>query len=133
MLNGATIIVPLAYEFQGREIVAVMMPVDVLKNRLPGADCNPYLALAVTLAAGYQGMMEQLQPSAPFQGNAYALPPTLPLTMEQALDTVSQSQTMRRLLGEHCIECYLAIKQQELSTFNKVITPWEMQTLSGIV
>ena len=104
-----------------------------IENRLPGADCNPYLAMAVTLAAAYQGIMDSLNPSEPFEGNAYSQPPTLALSLADALARLQESQTMRQLLGDNFIDFYSAIKQQELHLFNQVVTPWEIRTLSGIV
>ena len=56
-----------------------------VENRLPGADANPYLAIAGSLIAGYLGIEEKLERSAEATGNAYRRPSTLPRTMEDAL------------------------------------------------
>ena len=57
-----------------------------VENRLAGADANPYLAIAASLACGYLGMTEGLEPRAPVEGSAYRLAHTLPRTLHAALD-----------------------------------------------
>ncbi len=51
-----------------------------VENRIAGADANPYLAIAASLACGYLGMVEGLKPSEPITGSAYDLPFSLPAT-----------------------------------------------------
>lgn len=56
-----------------------------IENRLPGVDCNPYLAIAVTLAAAWLGIMEKQQPSAPLEGDAYGFPFAFPRGLDDAI------------------------------------------------
>src|SRR3569833_1624183 len=56
-----------------------------VENRVGGADANPYLAIAASLACGYLGMIESLQPSEPISGSAHEQPNTLPRSLDEAL------------------------------------------------
>ena len=104
-----------------------------VENRLPGADCNPYLAIAINLALGYQGTVEHLSAGEPFSGNAYHLPSSLPLSQESALVALNNSKRLKTLLGQDFIGLYQNIKTKELAVFNQVITDWEIQHLLGII
>jgi glutamine synthetase len=101
-----------------------------VENRLPGADANPYLALAASLAAGLYGIERQLQPSAPIQGE-FEVPDelTLPCTMHAAIERLKRSQLARELFGEEFVAGYLASKTLELASFQEEITPWERRVL----
>jgi glutamine synthetase len=103
-----------------------------VENRLPGADANPYLVLAASLAAGLYGLERQLQPSAPVQGE-FVVPEelTLPCTMHAALERLRHSQLAVELLGKEFIEGYIASKSLELSSFFEEITPWERRVLAA--
>jgi glutamine synthetase len=102
-----------------------------VENRLPGADANPYLALAASLAAGLHGIEQQLQPSAPIQGE-FEVPDelTLPCTMHAAIERLKRSELARELFGEEFIAGYLASKTLELASFQDEITPWERRVLA---
>ncbi len=104
-----------------------------IENRIPGADCNPYLAFAVTLAAGLQGIEECIDPGAPYAGNAYELPLEFPSNLSSALEKFEGSDTLKMLLGSESIRFFSAIKRAELKSFKTVVTPWEFQHLSGVV
>ena len=56
-----------------------------VENRLAGADANPYIAIATSLACGYLGMIEGLQPSEPISGSAHELPFSLPRSLDDAI------------------------------------------------
>lgn len=105
-----------------------------VENRLPGADANPYLALAASLAAGLYGIEQQLQPSAPIQGE-FEVPDelTLPCTLHAAIERLKRSQLARELFGEEFIAGYLASKTLELASFQDEITPWERRVLAAQV
>ena len=68
-----------------------------LENRLPGADANPYLAFAATIAAGLKGIQEKIQPPDEFQGDAYAQEelPRVPGTLHEAIDALEKSRAAR--------------------------------------
>lgn len=105
-----------------------------VENRLPGADANPYLALAASLAAGLHGIEQRLQPSAPIQGE-FEVPDelTLPCTMHAAIERLKRSELARGLFGEEFIAGYLASKTLELASFQDEITPWERRVLAAQV
>ncbi|MES0057322.1 glutamine synthetase family protein [Mesorhizobium sp. M0078] len=100
-----------------------------VENRLPGADCNPYLAIAGSLLAGYLGVEQKLARSAEASGNAYRIKSTLPKTMEEALDRFIACEPVRALLGEDFIQTYLRVKSVELDLFQSVVTSWERDHL----
>ena len=87
------------------------------------------LAVAASLACGYLGLREQLEPSAPETGNAYRLPFALPRMLNESLDLLEGSAPMRALLGERFVQVYAAIKREEQERFFQVISPWEREFL----
>jgi glutamine synthetase len=100
-----------------------------VENRVPGADANPYLAFAATLACGYLGMVEELEPTAPFEGSAYSMPYALPREISHALDVMEQCKPIHTMLGEKMIEVLLAVKKLEYDTYLHVISSWEREHL----
>ncbi|MDD2159666.1 glutamine synthetase family protein [Pseudomonas sp. MIL19] len=105
-----------------------------VENRLPGADANPYLALAASLAAGLYGIEQQLQPSAQMQGE-FEVPDnlTLPCTMHAAIERLERSELALGLFGKEFIDGYIASKTLELTSFFDEITPWERRVLAAHV
>ncbi|RWO12003.1 MAG: glutamine synthetase [Mesorhizobium sp.] len=100
-----------------------------VENRLPGADANPYLAMAGSLLCGYLGVEEKLSRSPEASGNAYRSKSTLPKTMEEALDRFAVCSPVRELLGEDFVQTYLRVKSVELDLFQSVVTSWERDHL----
>jgi len=100
-----------------------------VENRFPGADVNPYLAIAATLACGYLGMKHKIQPSEAFEGNAYEEDVELPRTLEEALRGLQEDQDIIDILGEKFIQLYTSIKLVEFEEFNRVISSWEREHL----
>lgn len=100
-----------------------------VENRLPGADCNPYLAIASSLACGLVGMQLGLEPSEPTQGSAYRLPRSLPRTLDEALDRFKLCQPVRDVLGEDFCKVFSSVKELELDHFEGVVSAWEREHL----
>jgi len=100
-----------------------------VENRLGGADANPYLALAASLACGYLGMMEGLKPSEPVSGSAYDMPFGLPRSLEEAVRLLRDCRPLIELLGERFVLAYTAVKESETDTFLQVISSWEREHL----
>ncbi len=100
-----------------------------IENRLPGADANPYLAIASSLVCGYIGMVERMQPPKSITGNAYNRARTLPRTLEAALDRFSHAKQVRSHLGEDFFDLFYAIKEAELFAYQSVISSWEREHL----
>lgn len=104
-----------------------------IENRLAGADANPYLAMAATLAAGLAGMQERLKPSDAVSDNAYAMQRTLPTSFGAALEQMANSRHARRLLGDRFVTGYLAVKATEHDHYQKEISAWERRYLLAMV
>jgi glutamine synthetase len=103
-----------------------------VENRLPGADANPYLAIAASLAAGLHGIEQELEPTAPVQGQMQVPDElSLPCTLHAALERLKRSQLAKELFGDEFIEGYIASKSMELSSFFDEITPWERRILAS--
>jgi glutamine synthetase len=100
-----------------------------VENRLGGADANPYLAIAASLACGYLGMIEGLKPSEPIAGSAYDLPFGLPRNIEEAVRLLRESRPLIEVLGERFVLAYTAVKESEYDTFLRVISSWEREHL----
>jgi glutamine synthetase len=100
-----------------------------VENRVAGADSNPYLAFAASLAAGYLGMTEKVKPSEPVTGSAYRYAHTLPISLDEALDKLSYTKVLRQILGEQFCEAYNDVKYQEMQHFRRTISSWEREFL----
>ncbi len=100
-----------------------------IENRLIGADANPYLACALTLACGYLGMTEQIAPTPATTGSAQALDFELPQGLPQALRLLRAERRLGAVLGERFIDVYAAIKDLEHLEYMTVISPWEREHL----
>lgn len=103
-----------------------------VENRLPGADANPYLAIAASLAAGLHGIEQRLEPAPAIQGE-FEVPEhlSLPCTPHAALERLKRSALARELFGAEFIEGYAATKTLELTDFYNEITPWERRVLAA--
>ncbi len=99
-----------------------------VENRIPGADANPYLAFAATIAAGLHGIGGRLKMPRLYDGNAYAdgTLPQVPKTLREAIDELERSKAARAALGERVIEHYLHAARLEQQAFDQVVTDWEL-------
>ena len=100
-----------------------------VENRIAGADANPYLVIAASLAAGLAGMNEGLTPSAPIEGNGYDHEHDLASGYQAAHAQMKASQTSRRLLSDKFVEGYVATKWLEYQDFQNEISAWERRYL----
>ena len=100
-----------------------------IENRLAGADVNPYLAIAATLACGYLGMVEGLKPTDPITGSAYGSEFGLHRHIYSAIDALRGSNGMRSMLGDEFVTLYCTVKHAEFMEFEEIITPWEREIL----
>jgi glutamine synthetase len=102
-----------------------------LENRVPGADVNPYLGLAATLAAGLHGIERGLTAPPPVRANAYALPadlaPPLPRTLAEATERLAESELARDWFGEDFVADYVTMRRWEVERYNQVVTEWERE------
>jgi glutamine synthetase len=94
--------------------------------RLTGADINPYLAIAASLAAGLDGL-ERQAPLPAATVNAYTgEAPPLPHTLPEATKLFRQSQLARRWLGDEFVDHYAGTREWESRQFEKAVTDWEL-------
>jgi glutamine synthetase len=95
--------------------------------RIPGADANPYLALAAMLAAGLDGIERELEPPEIFVGNLYAAEdvPQVPRTLGQAIEAAESSRMLRTAFGEEVLEHYLHFPNTYKCKFDEAVTSWE--------
>lgn len=101
-----------------------------IENRVPGADANPYLAIAASLACGYLGMVENLAPTKVMEGNAYeSTRYQLPRHLLDALAKFRASADLKEILGENFVMLYSDVKASEQDAYQQVISPWERQHL----
>lgn len=100
-----------------------------IENRITGADANPYLAFAASLACGYLGMIERIKPSEPVTGSAYRFAHTLPISLDEALDKLTYTKPLKQVLGEKFVEAYRDVKFEEMQHFRRVISSWEREYL----
>ncbi|MCP5096444.1 MAG: glutamine synthetase [Chloroflexi bacterium] len=98
-----------------------------IECRIPGADVNPYLAYAAALAAGLDGIANQIEPPAIFTGDVYAAQhlPRVPYTLQQATDLFENSTFAKEAFGNDVVEHYTHFFRTEQMAFNTAVTDWE--------
>jgi glutamine synthetase len=98
-----------------------------IECRIPGADANPYLAWAATLAAGLEGVAKRIEPPAPFSGDLYAAKalPRVPGNLREAAAMLRGSRVAREALGEEVLDHYLHFLATEQRKFDEIVTSWE--------
>ncbi len=100
-----------------------------VENRVIGADANPYVALAATLACGYLGIKNRIEPDAECKGDAYLSAFQLPRSLSEALGWLADEKDLHDVLGKSFITVYSEVKEIEHDEFMKVISPWEREHL----
>jgi len=112
-----------------------------LELRSPDPSCNPYLALAVTLEAGMDGVRRGLEPPPPVNRNIYALDeterlhlgiPSLPGSLEEALDELLADEVITRALGSHILERFVEAKRLEAEAYRTAVHQWELDQYLGV-
>lgn len=100
-----------------------------VENRLAGMDCNPYLAIAASLACGYLGLIEAKAPKPEFKGDAYDGDGDIPQVLGEALDLFEEANALHEILGPEFARVYAIVKRAEYDEFLQVISPWEREHL----
>jgi glutamine synthetase len=100
-----------------------------VENRLSGADANPYLAKAASLACGYLGMIEGLSPTDPITGSAHDMPFSLPRNLDEAIRGLRECDPLIEILGEAFVSAFTLVKEAEYEVFLQVISSWEREHL----
>jgi glutamine synthetase len=98
-----------------------------IECRIPGADCNAYLALAASLASGLDGIARRIEPPECFVGDIYAAKtlPRVPYTLSQAVDAFEASEFAKRAFGNDVVEHYSHFYRTEAAAYDKAVTDWE--------
>jgi glutamine synthetase len=100
-----------------------------IENRVIGADANPYVAIAATLACGYLGIKNRIEPTSECKGDAYLGDFQLPRSLGEALELLRAEKDLHAVLGEAFVTVYTEVKEIEYDEFMKVISPWEREHL----
>lgn len=100
-----------------------------IECRIPGADCNPYLAYTAALASGLRGVQEKIEPPPAFEGDVYAAAdlPRVPRTLEHATQRFAASTLVRDTLGTAVTDHFVKFFQVEVDAFQASVTDWERQ------
>jgi glutamine synthetase len=94
--------------------------------RLTGADINPYLAMAASLAAGLEGIARRLKPPAPLTDAYASSAAPLPRSLEEATRLLATSQVARDWLGDTFVDHYVSTRDWEVRQYGKAVTDWEL-------
>ncbi len=107
-----------------------------VENRIAGADANPYLLLAATLACGLLGLEEGIEPSEPASGDSEDSgegPAGLPVDLNEALANLSRHKKLRKMLTRRFVDGFVSVKRVELAHLGRSITPWEVGYLGSML
>jgi glutamine synthetase len=106
-----------------------------IELRMPDPSCTPYLAFAVMLRAGLDGIEKELDPGPPVNKNIYTMShrerrhlriDELPSNLSEALDELEKSDVMRETLGDHIFDHFVAAKRAEWDSYIRHVSPWEV-------
>ena len=98
-----------------------------IECRIPGADCNPYLAFAAAVASGMDGIKNQIEPPAVFVGDIYAAAhlPRVPHSLAEATELFANSDFAKQSFGQDAVAHYAHFYRTEAAAFNSAVTDWE--------
>jgi glutamine synthetase len=109
--------------------------------RCPDPACNPYLALAVSLKAGLDGIKRKLDPGDPVNLNIYHLTEeerkhygirNLPANLSEALDELEADDVIKSALGEHIYDRFMTAKRIEWDDYRQQVHQWELDQYLGL-
>lgn len=107
-----------------------------IELRSPDSAANPYLALAVCLRAGLDGICNQIEPPAEIKGNIFEMSREeqekaaigiLPGTLIEAVELLEQDAFLKDVLGEHIYEKFVEVKKQEWQEYRTQVSEWELE------
>ena len=107
-----------------------------IELRCPDPACNPYLAFAVMLAAGLNGIEKNIRLAEPVEENLYKFDEakltarnidTLPSSLYEAINELRNNKLIQAVLGEHLYKRYIHIKTKEWNEFKTQVTEWEVE------
>lgn len=109
--------------------------------RMPDPSANPYLALAVQLAAGLEGVEQELLPPPPVNKNIFSMShrerrryriDELPRDLHEALNCLEKDNTVRDALGEHVYNRFMEAKREEWREYSASVSAWEVDRYLGL-
>ncbi len=101
-----------------------------VEYRQLGADMNPFVGMAVSLAAGLWGIENEIEPPEPCIGNAYAdgtPAPALPRNLRDATELLRRSEHAREILGDGFVDHFVRTREWEVRQFERAVTNWELE------
>jgi glutamine synthetase len=110
--------------------------------RMPDASCNPYLALAVILASGLDGIEQDLEPPPAIQRNIFKMTVRekrhhrvreLPTDLREAVDELEKDGVVAAALGEHVLTHFVRAKRAEWQEYSQTIHAWELDRYLDLV
>ncbi len=117
-------------------MLRIPSPGGRVECRAADISCNPYLGAAMILAAGLEGIREQLDPGPPNLVNAYTLGPEqlaergigmLPRTLAEAIDAFAADPLSKRVFGDAMFDAYVTYKRQEWESYHSHVSDWEQK------
>jgi glutamine synthetase len=112
-----------------------------IELRMPDPSCNPYLAFAVMLRAGLDGIDRRIDPGPPVNKNIFEMSrrerrhlriDELPGNLSEALDELEKDDLVRETLGAHTFDHFLAAKRAEWDDYIRHVSPWEVERYLGV-
>ncbi|MBE3135503.1 MAG: type I glutamate--ammonia ligase [Acidobacteria bacterium] len=112
-----------------------------IELRMPDPSCNPYLALAVMLRAGLDGIDKRIDPGPPINKNIYKMShrerrryriDELPGNLAEALDELEKNTLVLETLGDHIVKHFVEAKRDEWFEYIKHVSPWEVDRYLGV-
>ncbi len=112
-----------------------------IELRMPDPSCNPYLAMAVMLRAGLDGIDRQIDPGPPINKNIYKMSyrerrhyriDELPGNLSEALDELEKDTLVLDTLGDHIVKHFVEAKRNEWFEYIKHVSPWEVDRYLGV-
>ncbi|MCL6446996.1 MAG: type I glutamate--ammonia ligase [Armatimonadetes bacterium] len=139
LVSGYEAPVYIAWSFQNRSPL-IRVPAKKgqstrIELRSPDPSCNPYLALAVCLKAGLEGIKKQIQPPRPCDRNIYEMTPaereqlgigSLPESLAEALQELEKDPLIQDALGPHVLQRFMEAKRIEWERYRVQVHPWEL-------
>ncbi|RPH40698.1 MAG: type I glutamate--ammonia ligase, partial [Desulfobulbaceae bacterium] len=104
--------------------------------RCPDPTCNPYLALAMMLNSGLDGVKNNLTPPAEVKRDIFKMTAAemeaegisvMPGSLKEALEELKANPIAKPTLGEHIYEKYIIAKEKEWDSFRTAVTDWELE------
>ncbi len=145
LITGYEAPVYISWSAQNRSAL-VRVPVSRQRStrvelRSPDPACNPYLAFAVMIKAGLDGIKNQIQPPPSLTQNIYNLNeqerleaniPSLPSSLKQAIIELDKNEVIKSALGEHIVKHFIRAKMHDWHEYSTQVHQWEINKYLGV-